>query len=115
MMDKPINTKGVIKRLVDQAQQTARSVGKKHNPTPFGIVTQYSKGDIVVWRGYDPAILRVENDWVMPVLRKTVKDVSVKINNEYNSCHYSNLRFATPKEIAMLGDKNHLDYNDYAN
>lgn len=69
----------------------------------YGETKEYKKGDFVVWGGRNPCIGKIsgrggglygENCWV--------------IDDEHNSLHYSNLRYATQKEIKQLGDKQKL-------
>jgi hypothetical protein len=56
----------------------------------------YRHGDIVVWRGNNPAILRVYSQ---------TKDGNIYCGNHYGGLSISNVRYATPKEIKKLGNK----------
>lgn len=69
----------------------------------FGETKEYKKGDIVVWRGRNPCIGKIECRGNEDLHR----DCWV-IDEEHNSLHYSNLRYATKKEIKQLGDRQKL-------
>lgn len=61
----------------------------------FGKQLDYKIGDIVIWRGQNPAILRIKSIKMNHCYEATV--------NGYNSMHFSHLRLATIKEIQYLG------------
>ncbi len=67
----------------------------------FGAIQEYKKGDIVVWRGNNPCIGRVKARCV------EFRD-SWNVSKTHNSLSYTNLRYATPKEIEKLGRKQML-------
>lgn len=70
----------------------------------FGVVKRYDIGDVVVWKGYNPAILRMQNAFSCDTKSPSIS-YNARVNDRYNSCHYSNLRPATADEVELLGDK----------
>lgn len=67
----------------------------------FGKNRYYFHGQICMWRGVNPAIVRIDKNSDDSCYRT--------INTErYNSLHYSNLRPATKAEIKKLGKRNVL-------
>lgn len=68
----------------------------------FGKNRYYFEGQVCVWRGRDPAIVRIIGD--------SIDDKCFQVENSevYNSLHYTNLRPATDSEIRKLGSKNIL-------
>jgi len=69
---------------------------------------KYKLGDIIVWTGSDPAIIRIltvsphnNADWIDAVGDPTEK---------YSSMHLSMVRKATPIEIIALGHDDVLPY-----
>jgi len=79
------------------------------NDERYGKTKIYLEGQVVVWRGYNPAILRIPEDFVLNSFRQNSR-TSISFNSIYNSCHYSNIRLATEKEIELLGDKEFIEY-----
>jgi len=69
----------------------------------YGETMEYKKGDVVFWMGYRKCIGKI--------IGKSVGQFSQNcwvIDDEHNSLHYSNLRYATNEEIKQLGDKQKL-------
>jgi|GEM_PF-3075329 len=73
------------------------------NADLFGKNLEYNKGDIVVWKGRNAAILRIGYDFKAD-FRAHVLECAKSTLKKYNSLHYSNLRLATDEEIKYLGD-----------
>ena len=69
----------------------------------FGETKEYKEGDVVVWGGRKPCIGKI--------VRRSNEYLHMNcwvIDEEHNSLHYSNLRYATKKEIKQLGDRQKL-------
>lgn len=69
----------------------------------FGETKEYKEGDVVVWGGRKPCIGKI--------VRRNNEDLHMNcwvIDEEHNSLHYSNLRYATHEEIKQLGDRQKL-------
>ena len=73
------------------------------NAELFGKNLEYKKGDIVVWKGYNKAILRIGYDFKVN-FNAHVLECAKSTHKEYNSLHYTNLRLATDEEKEYLGD-----------
>lgn len=69
----------------------------------FGELTEYKKGDIVVWGGYNKAILRIAEDFISNDSCHMTQCARAT-HKGYNSLHYSNLRLATRQEVELLGN-----------
>lgn len=63
----------------------------------------FQPGDVVYWGGDDPFIGRI-------YYRNDYEDTECYATFEPNvdSCHVSNLRFATPEEVLKLGNRDFL-------
>lgn len=64
---------------------------------------EYKKGDVVVWRGNNPAILRIGHDFKFNNIAFSL-ECAKTTNKQYNSLHYSHLRIATRQESELLGN-----------
>jgi len=69
----------------------------------WGKNLEYKKGDIVVWKGRNSAILRIAYDFKAEFSSHTLECAKSTID-KYNSLHYSNLRLATDYEVKCLGN-----------
>lgn len=72
----------------------------------FGESDNYKKGDIVVWRGRNPCIGKIKKR-ANHTIDYLIGSCWV-IDEQHNSLHFSNLRYATHEEIKKLGDKQKL-------
>jgi len=69
----------------------------------FGKITEYKKGDIVVWKGGYPAIGRIKG-------KCKIFNDCWDISKTHNSLHFCNLRLANDEEKAALGTKQMILY-----
>ena len=69
----------------------------------FGDNTEYKKGNIVVWNGFNKAILRIKYDFKVD-FRSHVLECAKATYFRYDSLHYSNLRLANKDEVKRLGN-----------
>jgi hypothetical protein len=69
----------------------------------FGKQLEYKKGDIVIWKGQNPAILRIERDLKVNPNGPSMYNCAKSTHINYDSLHYSNLRIATFREFKYLG------------
>lgn len=72
-------------------------VNKEPDRFRFGANENYEIGDVVVWRGEDPCIGRING-------KCRSFHNSFMICEDHNSLHISNLRYAEPDEIKKLGE-----------
>lgn len=71
----------------------------------FGKVLSYKKGDVVVFKGTNPAIGRMAADEDFSKARSYVEECGLFQNvKTYDSLHFSELRPATEMEKEYLGD-----------
>ena len=66
---------------------------------------EYKAGDVVVWSGIRPAILRIKEDFKVIESAGHWRQCASATYQPYSSMHYTRLRLATQAEIERLGNE----------
>jgi len=90
--------KEVVQRLTNELTKTTI----ESNEYEFGGNKYYFPGQVVVWRGGEPAILKIKGKTMGDFLDK---NCFTSTTDSHTTLHYDNLRPATKREIEILGNR----------